>query len=97
MEPLIINIAPFLDGEGRVTQLPRKQVKRGAVLAYLAEQFEVGRIYSEQEVNAICQRWHTFDDYFLVRRSLVDAHFLSRRDDGSAYWRCPPTSGETID
>lgn len=91
MESLEINLTPFLDEQGRVVQLPKKQLKRKAVLAYLAEKFEQGRIYTEKEVNAICEDWHTFQDYFLIRRSLVDGGFLRREKDGSAYWRNPET------
>lgn len=90
-----INIAPFLDGEGRVIQLPVKRAKRTAVLAYLAQTFEPGRSYAEREVNELCERRHTFHDYFLVRRELVDAGFLCRKDDGSAYWRAPEPPGQS--
>lgn len=89
MGPSPVNIAPFLDGEGRVIQLPKKQAKRQAVLAYLAGKFEPGRAYREKEVNELCLAWHTFNDYFLVRRSLVDAGLLLREPDGSRYWRDP--------
>lgn len=87
MEARPIDISPFLDEEGRVIQLPKKQLKRTAVLSYLAQKFEPGREYREKEINALCQDWHTFNDYFLVRRSLVDERFLLREADGSRYWR----------
>ena len=82
-----INIRPFLDGEGKITQLPKKEKVCVAVLAYLAEKFETGRDYTEREVNAVCDAWHTFGDYFLLRRELVDYGFLNRERDGSRYWR----------
>lgn len=86
MRSPIINISPFLDEEGRVTALPQKQVKRTAVLEYLAQKFELDRNYTEKEINEICLAWHTFDDYFLVRRSLIEAKLLRREPDGSRYW-----------
>lgn len=89
IEPQAINITPFLDGEGRVTQLPKKQAKRRAVLSYLSQKFDPESVFTEREVNELCLRWHSFDDYFLIRRALVDAKFLLRKDDGSAYWRNP--------
>jgi len=82
-----INIQPFLDGEGKITQLPKKGKVRFAVLAYLAEKFEKDRDYTEREVNVVCNIWHTFGDYFLLRRELVDHGFLNRERDGSRYWR----------
>ncbi|NLG04060.1 MAG: DUF2087 domain-containing protein [Clostridia bacterium] len=68
-------------------QLPRKQKARRAVFEYLSEKFEPNQVYSEKQVNEICEQWHTFEDYFLLRRELVDYGFLSRERDGSKYWR----------
>lgn len=87
MEHTPINIAPFLDEQGRVTALPQKRAKRAAVLEYLAEKFALDRDYTEKEVNEICLAWHTFNDYFLVRRSLIEARLLLRKPDGSRYWK----------
>ena len=80
-------ISQFLDEEGKITQLPRKQKVRFAVLAYLAGKFERGASYTEREVNALCGQWHTFCDPILLRRELVDSHLLQRERDGSRYWR----------
>lgn len=77
----------YLDVQGRLKELPPKQGKRLAVLAYMATKFDLEREYTEKEVNAICDDWHSFGDYFIVRRELVDAGFLQRKPDGSRYWR----------
>jgi len=77
----------FLDSKGRLNVLPAKRGKRLAVLAYVALKFDLGRDYTEKEVNALCDDWHTFGDYFLLRRELIDAGFLHRVPDGSRYWR----------
>jgi len=82
-----INIAPFLDETGKIKQLPQKQKARYALLLYLAEKFEPDRDYIEQEVNALCEGWHTFRDYFLLRRELIDNGLLCRERDGSRYWK----------
>ena len=83
----IIKINQFLDDMGKITRLPQKQKVRYAVLEYLAEKFEPDFIYSERQVNELCDRWHTFGDYFLLRRELVDYGLLGRERDGSRYWR----------
>lgn len=82
-----INIKQFLDKDGCIIRLPAKHSVRIAVLAYLAQNFDVGRRYTEKEVNAICDSRHTFQDYFVLRRSLVDEGFLMREKDASYYWR----------
>jgi len=80
-------LAPFLDADGRLTGLPQKQAVRRALLALLAEKFMPGCDYTEKQVNAICDAWHTFGDYFVLRRELVDEGFLCRTPSGSRYWR----------
>lgn len=77
----------FLDEEGMIAQLPAKGKPRLDVLEYLAEKFETGRDYREKEVNAIISGWHTFGDYFLLRRELIDHRLLLRTPDGSRYWK----------
>ena len=89
-----INITQFLDGSGKITQMPQKQKVRYALLEYLAEKFEPDSVYSEPQVNEICNQWHTFGDYFLLRRELVDDGLLSRKRDGSQYWRVLPSPPE---
>lgn len=82
-----VSIEPFINSEGKITQFPQKQKAKCALLEYLARKFEPNRTYSEREVNALCDEWHTFGDYFLLRRELIDHGFLCRTSDGSQYWR----------
>lgn len=85
----------FLDDEGRVKQFPAKAIPREAVLCYLAEKFELDVEYKEREVNAILTQWHTFNDYFILRRSLIESGYLKRLNDGSKYWKNPEKKKET--
>ena len=81
-----INIKAFLDNEGKVKQIPVPNRTKIPVLAYLAEKFDAERNYTEKGVNEVITRWHTFNDYFIVRRLLVDYGFLGRTPDGAKYW-----------
>lgn len=81
------DISRLLDDSGRVKLWPAKKGKKDAVLEYLSGKFETGRNYSEKEVNAILMQWHTFGDYFLLRRGLIESRFLSRTSNGSRYWK----------
>ena len=87
-------IERFLDEEGRLKQWPAKQAPREEVFAYLVEKFELGRNYSEHEVNAILAAWHTFDDLFILRRGMIESEWLFRMRDGSRYWRNPEKNRE---
>ncbi len=76
----------FLDGE-RISQIPVKASHKKYVLMYLASRFETGKDYTEAQVNALIDRWHTFGDYFILRRELADCGLLKRLPNGSKYWR----------
>ncbi len=80
------SIAIFLDESGKIKQVPVPNRKRIPLLKYLADKFEADRIYTEKEVNQIINDWHTFSDYFILRRLLVDYQLLARTPNGAAYW-----------
>lgn len=82
-----LRLRRFLDAQERVTTWPAKQQDKRLVLAYLATKFEAERHYTEKEVNALLNAWHTFADYALLRRYLFDYGWLDRERDGSRYWR----------
>lgn len=77
----------FLDEQGRVAVWPSKPAHKQIILAYLATKFAPDRTYTEKEVNEILNNWHTFTDWPLLRRGLVDAGLLSRDRNGYEYRR----------
>lgn len=73
---------------GRVlNEIPVQRARRLVVLQRLALEFDIGRRYSEAEVNAILGAFHP--DWSTLRRGLVDEGFLDRepRGGGNLYWR----------
>ena len=76
----------FLNEDGRLKAFPAKRKMKVEALFYLAEKFEAGREYTEKEVNALLNQWHTFGDPATLRRELYDYRFLGRNPDGSRYW-----------
>lgn len=83
----------YLDAAGRVTRWPTRKNKADIplILAYLADKFEVGRLYTEREINAVLQQFHTFEDWALLRRELFERGYLNREKNGATYWRTPET------
>ena len=79
----------FLAPDGRLVRVPAKRSKRLVVLDLLAQEFQPGESFSEEEVNRRLRRFH--DDVASLRRYLVDEGFLSR--EHGWYWR----SGGTFD
>lgn len=74
--------------DGRITQIPTASAKRRILLDWLAQEFEVGRRYSEAMVNLTLGRYH--QDTAALRRYMVDEGILDR--DAGQYWR----SGGTV-
>lgn len=69
--------------DGRIADFPVQRGKLLLLLAHVAAVFEPGVRYAERDVNAMMRAWH--DDYARLRRFLVDAGFLDRKDN--VYWR----------
>jgi addiction module RelB/DinJ family antitoxin len=80
----------FLDEQGRLKRYPAKRKRQIYALIYLASKFERDRLYTEIEINHLISSWHTFNDWALLRRDLLDSRFLNRKKDGSEYWLNEP-------
>jgi len=68
-------------------EFPRQRSKQLVVLQRLALEFDVGRRYTEAEVNELLLPFSR--DWSLLRRNLVDEGFLDRESQvgGNLYWR----------
>jgi hypothetical protein len=76
----------LLDADGKVKRWPKKSAEKDAILQYIQEKIEKGKIYTEKEINEIITKWHSFNDYALIRRMLYDKNLLQRTPDGRQYW-----------
>jgi hypothetical protein len=84
------DLKTYMDAEGRLTQWPSARRGKGLqemALELMASKFEIGRRYSEREVNDILNAHHTFGDAALLRREMFERGYIQRLKDGSAYWR----------
>ena len=72
----------FVEGD-RVQAIPTGYKKRLALLKWMADHFEMGREYTEPEVNQIIERHH--EDYCLFRREMIETGLMAR--EGGTYWR----------
>lgn len=73
----------YADSTGRITRLPVKLRKKEELAMWALELFEVGRIYSEPEVNEIIGEY--IEDFALIRRLLVEDGKLQRDAYGREY------------
>jgi hypothetical protein len=79
----------FVRSDGSLVSIPTRIGKRLVVLDLIAQEFAVGEVYEETEVNAKLRAFH--DDVAALRRYLVEEGFMDRRD--GRYWR----AGGTVD
>ena len=64
--------------KGKFETLPAQRKKRKYILEYILRQFELNKVYSENEVNDIILPLH--DDYCRVRREFIDERMMNRKD-----------------
>jgi hypothetical protein len=71
----------------KLIEIPHHSAKRSIVLQRLALEFDIGRHYSESEVNEILGAFNP--DWSTLRRGLIDEHLLDRETTGGSnvYWR----------
>lgn len=77
----------FLDEQGRIIRWPAKQSLKIQVIKYIASKFEDERFYTEKEVNETIDKWHTYGDYFMLRRGMIEYKLFDRTRNGSQYWK----------
>ena len=70
-----------------IIRWPQKPSVKKIVINWLSNKFNSEIKYSEKEVNEILGRHHSFNHSALLRRELISRKFLSRKDDGSEYWK----------
>jgi hypothetical protein len=78
-------IERFLDQDQKVSVWPKKHADKALVVEYLATKFDDRLTYTEREVNEVLKSWHTFSDWPLLRRELVNRKLMSRDINGYTY------------
>lgn len=84
------------DDSGRLVRLPTKLSVQQMTMWALWTQFAAHRRYTEKEVNAIVNAFHTFGDQATLRRELVNMKLLGRKSDCSEYWKEPQRPGDEV-
>lgn len=67
----------------KLKAFPSREKRKIVVLRIIAQQFEQGKTYTENEINE--QLRSIFDDHAVLRRYLVDYGFMYRTPDGKEY------------
>jgi excisionase family DNA binding protein len=69
--------------DGHIKALPAQRKKRRYILEHILRRFEIGRVYSEKEINEIIGELH--EDFCTVRREFIMNKMMSR--NGGKYMR----------
>lgn len=69
---------------GVLKELPSKEKRKVIIFLELIKIFEKDCIYSEKDVNELIKK--VYDDFAIIRRSLIDYKLLERSKDGRMYW-----------
>jgi biotin operon repressor len=78
-------IKDYARRDGRLKTLPAQRKKLEAILRYVVKAFDVGKRYSEKQVNEILSGYHA--DTATLRRELVGFGLMKREGGGEEYWR----------
>jgi predicted transcriptional regulator len=78
-------IADYTRRDGSLKTIPAQRKKLEAILRYVVNAFEVGKHYSEKQVNEILSGYH--EDNASLRRELVGSGLMQREGGGGKYWR----------
>jgi len=63
---------------------PAQEKKFLVLLRYVVKAFEPGVNYTEKQVNEILLKYH--EDTAMLRRSMIEFHFMDREGGGGNYW-----------
>lgn len=74
----------YFDEANMLKKFPSKEKRKIVILQEFVKKFEMGKSYTEKEVNEILKTMYA--DFVTIRRYLIEYGFLDRNKDGSSYW-----------
>ena len=78
-------MSAFVRPDGSLRRdFPAQEKKYLILLRYVIKAFEPDVKYTEKQVNEILLKFH--EDTAMLRRSLVEYHFMAREGGGGCYW-----------
>ena len=78
-----MRVDQFFSEDGSLISIPARSSKKIEVMKRIAEEFTVGVIYPEKNLNEIIARFHT--DTAAIRRHMIEFGIMERNTN-SEYW-----------
>jgi biotin operon repressor len=66
----------FLAADGKLKSIPAQRKKKLIVFEHIVRDLEIGKKYSEKEINEHIQQFH--EDYATIRREFIINHYMYR-------------------
>ena len=80
-------VARYFDAEGRMASWPARQAHQELCYWVMWSRLPAGAVFTEREISARLNGWHTFGDAALLRRGMYELRLVSRTQDGREYRR----------
>lgn len=96
---LVARTARYFDSEGQLTSWPSRFAVQTLSQWVFWSRIPRGNVYTEREISEAIKAWHRFGDHAIIRRAMVDAGMLERRNGGREYRRVermPPPELEPL-
>ena len=84
---IIQELKTLMNENKQLVSLPAKYKKKLIAYYYLATKIEVGRQYTESDLNDVLNQWTLFHDPATLRREMYNKHLLNRTNDCRYYWK----------
>ena len=68
----------FIQPNGKLKSVPAQHKKKLIILEHLVQGLEIGKTYSEQEINEYIKQY--YDDYAWIRREFIMNQFMHRQE-----------------
>lgn len=68
----------FIQTDGKLKTIPAQRKKKLIILEFLVKQLEVGKTYTETEINEFIKKYH--EDFATIRREFIMCQFMFRQD-----------------
>ncbi|WP_170006242.1 DUF2087 domain-containing protein [Bacillus fonticola] len=68
----------FIQADGKLKNIPAQRKKKFIILEHLVRGLEMGKTYSEREINDYIQQYH--EDFATIRREFVMCQFMFRQE-----------------
>ncbi|MGV3489775.1 MAG: DUF2087 domain-containing protein [Devosia sp.] len=84
---LVTKTARYFDDAGVLTSWPSRFAHQTLSQWVFWSRIPRGEVFSERQISDLIRDWHGFGDHAIIRRAMVDAKMIERKQNGREYRR----------